>query len=115
MGKRPPLPSVPDAWLDIERVSDGKVYPLWIEIDRSTENYQKFQQLVRNRLAVVNSRQYEKMFNTKAVLLCYVTTAATRELADIRLHNMLRWTEELLPHKDLLTKEDELTPADELL
>lgn len=114
-GQKTTITVVPDAWLDIERVSDGKVYPLWIEIDRSTENYQKFKKLVRNRLAVVNSRQYEKTFNTRDVLLCYVTTAATPELADIRLHNMLRWTEELLPHKHLLTKKDEITPADELL
>lgn len=99
-GKTATITVIPDAWLDIERVSDGKAYPLWIEIDRSTENYQKFKQLLRHRLDVVNSRQYEKTFHTKDVLLCYVTTAKTSELADIRLHNMLRWTEELLPKEE---------------
>jgi hypothetical protein len=105
-GKTAIISVIPDAWLDIERVSDGSTYPLWLEIDRATENYQKFQQLVRNRLAFVKSSQYEQMFNTNAVLFCYVTTAATPELADIRLHNMLRWTEELLP-RDEEKKEDE--------
>jgi hypothetical protein len=99
-GKTATMAVIPDAWLDIERVSDGKAYPLWIEIDRATEHYQKFQQLLRQRLDVVNSRHYEKTFHTKEVLFCYVTTAATPELADIRLYNMLRWTEALLPEEE---------------
>ena len=99
-GQKATIAVIPDAWLDIERVSDGRAYPLWIECDRATENYQKFQKLVRNRLAFAKSPQYEQMFNTKAVLFCYVTTAATPELADIRLHNMLRWTEALLPEEE---------------
>jgi hypothetical protein len=113
-GQKATITVIPDAWLDIERVGDGSAYPLWLEIDRATENRQKFQQLVRNRLAFVKSPQYEQMFNTKAVLLCYVTTGATPDLGDNRLHNMLRWTEDVLPHKDVLTKEDKLTPEEEL-
>jgi Replication-relaxation len=104
---------IPDAWLHITQVRDGIEHALWIEVDRSTENIQKFKSLVRNRLALVKSRQYEKLFNTKAVLLCYVT-AGTPEQTDIRLDNMLRWTEDVLPHKDVVTKEDELTPADKV-
>jgi hypothetical protein len=107
-GKTSTIVAIPDAWLHIERVEDGKGYPLWCEIDRGTENHQKFKRLVRNRLAVAKSPQYEKMFNTKAVLFCYVTTG-TLEQAELRLHNMLRWTEEVLPHRDLLTKEEKLT------
>jgi hypothetical protein len=100
-GKETAITVNPDAWLYITRVSDGSEHALWIEIDRGTENYQRFTRLVRNRLAVVRSPQYEKMFNTKAILLCYVTVG-TSEQADIRLHNMLRWTE------DVLTEADEL-------
>ena len=98
----------------IEHVKDGSEYALWIEVDRWTENIKKFKPLVRNRLAFVKSPQYEKMFNTKAVLFCYVT-AGTPEQTDIRLDNMLRWTEDVLPHKDVLTKEDELTTEDKVL
>jgi hypothetical protein len=112
-GQKSTIAVIPDAFLDIEQVKDGIAYPLWLEIDRGTENRQKFQQLVRNRLAVVKSPQYEKMFNTKAVLFCYVTTGTPKQ-ADLRLQNMVRWTEDVLPHKDVLTKEDELTEADEL-
>ena len=112
-GQKSTIAVIPDAWLSIERVKDRSTYPLWIEIDRGTENRQKFQQLTRNRLALVKSPQYEKIFNTKAVLFCYVT-AGTPEKTDFRLDNMLRWTEEVLPHKDLLTKKEELTPADKL-
>jgi hypothetical protein len=110
-GKTSTIVAIPDAWQHIERVRDGKVYPLWIEIDRGTENHQKFKRLVRNRLAVVKSPQYEKMFTTKAVLFCYVTTGTPKQ-ADIRLQNMVRWTEDVLPHKDLVTKEEELTEED---
>jgi Replication-relaxation len=99
-GQKATIAVIPDAWLDVERVSDGKAYPLWVEIDRGTENRRKFQQLVRNRLALVNSPQYEQLFHTTAVRFCYVTTGATPELGDIRLHNMLRWTEELLPKEE---------------
>jgi hypothetical protein len=91
---------IPDAWLYLERVRDGRAYPLWLEIDRGTENCQKFQQLVRNRLALVKSQQYEKIFHTKAVLLCYVITSTSPELGDTRLQNMLRWTEDVLPKQD---------------
>jgi hypothetical protein len=105
-GQKATITVIPDAWLDFERVEDGNAYPLWLEIDRGTENRQKFQQLVRNRLAFVKSPQYEQMFNTTAVLFCYVTTGATPERADIRLHNMLRWTEELLPKEEEEGKEE---------
>jgi hypothetical protein len=107
-GKKATIAVIPDAWLHIEQVEDGTAYPLWLEIDRGTENHQKFQRLVCHRLAFIKSRQYEKTFHTKAVILCYVTTGG-----DIRLDNMLRWTEDVLPHQDVLTKkENELTQAD---
>ena len=54
------------------------------------------------------------MFNTKAVLFCYVTVGTPKQ-TDIRLDNMLRWTEDVLPHKDVFTKEDELTSEDKVL
>jgi hypothetical protein len=106
-GQEASIAVIPDAWLEIERVEDGFSYPLWVEIDRATENRQRFQQLVRNRLALVNSPQYEQMFNTTAVLFCYVTTGTTPELGNIRLHNMLRWTEDLLPKEKKEDKEEE--------
>ena len=112
-GQKTTITVVPDAWLFIERVKDRSEYPLWIEIDRGTENRQKFQRLVRNRLTLAKSPQYEKMFNTTAVLFCYVT-AGTPEKTDFRLDNMLRWTEDELPHKDVLVKEEELTPEDKV-
>jgi hypothetical protein len=41
-------------------------------------------------------------------------TVATPKQTDFRLDNMLRWTEDELPHKDVLVKEDELTPEDKV-
>jgi hypothetical protein len=117
-GKETALSVIPDAWLHLTHVRDGIEYGLWIEVDRGTENIQKFKRLVRNRLALVKSPQYEKIFHTKAVLFCYVTvgtpeqTEGTPEQTDPRLDNMLRWTEDVLPHKDLVTKEEELTKDD---
>jgi hypothetical protein len=105
---------IPDAWLYITRLQDGIEHALWIEVDNSTENIQKFKRLVRNRLTFVKSPQYEKMFNTTSVLLCYVTVGTPGQ-TDIRLENMLRWTEDVLPHKDVFTKGDELTSEDKVL
>ena len=84
---------------------------LWIEIDLGSENRQKFTSLVRNRLTLATSPQYEELFHTKAVLLCYVT-AGTPKQTDLRLDNMLRWTEAVLPHTDVVTKADEVTEED---
>ena len=95
-GKKATIAVIPDAWLYIERVEEGTAYPLWLEIDRGTENRQKFQQLVRNRLALVRSRQYKHLFHTQAVLLCYVSVGATPALAQTRLHHMLRWTDDVI-------------------
>ena len=87
---------IPDAWLHIERVKDGEAFPLWLEIDRGTENRQKFQRLVRNRLTLINSPQYEQFFHTSAVLFCYVVTEETSEQGGTRLYNMRRWIEDML-------------------
>jgi hypothetical protein len=41
-GKETKLSVIPDAFLHIEQLADGDEYGIWIEIDRGTENYNKY-------------------------------------------------------------------------
>ena len=100
-GKETKVAVVPDAFLHIE-LTDGDEYGLWIEIDRSSENYKKYLQLVRNRIELAKSKLLEKYFNIPSVLFCYIVTdiaGNTPEKLKSRLHTIRRWTEEVLPEE----------------
>jgi hypothetical protein len=108
-GKETKVAVIPDAFLRIERVTDGEgdedgdEYGLWIEIDRGTENYKKYKNHVRNRLELAKTGLYEKYFNIDSVLFCYIVTdnaGNTPEMLKTRLHTIRRWTEEVLPKEN---------------
>ena len=103
-GKETKVAVIPDAFLRIELLTDGDEngdeYGLWIEIDKGTENYKKYCQLVRNRIELAKSKLIEKYFNIPSVLFCYIVTdnaGHTPEMLKTRLHTIRRWTEEVLP------------------
>ena len=59
--KKVTVPVIPDAWMDFERVQDGKSFPVILEIDRGMEYSRKFKQHVRSRIAFIeagNTRMY---------------------------------------------------------
>jgi hypothetical protein len=92
---------IPDAWVHVKRVADGKAFPLWIEIDRGTMFRKRYQQLMAHRLTYFRSGEYEKMFGTPALRIVYLTTGSTPDARYTRLHTLRRWTEEVLSAQQL--------------
>jgi hypothetical protein len=96
---------LPDAWAYVERSqpepSTSQGFPLWIEVDCGTEGKAKFQHLVRERLALLRSGQYEAHFATRAVVFCYLAVGASRDYRLDRLHTMRQWVAEVLEEQEL--------------
>jgi Replication-relaxation len=92
--KKTTLP-VPDAWLLFER-SDGKKYPIWLEIDCGSKHSLRLKRDLHNRIEFIRSGEYKKMFQTDAVLIAYVTTGERPEYRETRRHAMCAWTSEVL-------------------
>lgn len=82
---------VPDCWLNFYR--NGKPYaPILVEIDRSTEQLQKFKRRIKAlTLFIKPNGGYKRMFGISAVTIAFVTTGTDRRLA-----SMLEWTREAL-------------------
>jgi hypothetical protein len=81
---------IPDAWLLFVR-SDGKKFPLLVEIDRSSEYRMKFQSLVRRRLDLILLGEYTRYFGEEAVCIVFATTGGAT-----RLSTMQRWTQDVI-------------------
>jgi hypothetical protein len=86
-----PVTVIPDAWLCFER-SDGKKFPVLLEIDRGTEQHEKFSAHARARIRLIVSGAYERSFGLAAVRIAYATTGLTPEYRNSRLHTMRQWT-----------------------
>jgi hypothetical protein len=89
------LPAVADAWAFLER-SDGEETALWIEADCGTEMRQKFQSYLKARITFVKSGDYERVFGTPAVLICFLTTGHIEEYKNERRRALQGWTREAL-------------------
>jgi hypothetical protein len=94
------LPVIPDAWVYLER-SDGEETPLWIEADCGTEMRKKFQAYLTARIAFLQSGDYERVFGTRAVLMCFLTTGHSEDYKDVRRRALQRWTLEVLAERQL--------------
>jgi hypothetical protein len=94
-GKPISVPVIPDCWLFIERVADGKGTALWFELDNSTTYRQAFHRRLAARLQIITSEAYCSYFGTPAVLLCY----AVLDNED-RMHTLRHWTWELLTRQE---------------
>jgi hypothetical protein len=88
------LSVIADAWLHVER-SDGQRTPLWIEADCGTEMRKKFQEYLKARLAFLQNN-YEQVFGTPAVCMCFITTGHTEDYKDERRRALQAWTQEAL-------------------
>jgi hypothetical protein len=98
-GETERLKVVPDAWLLFERLGNGAhkhFIPLVLEIDRGMEYREKFKRHVRGRIEFIHSGCYSQMFDTKAVLVAYVTIGDSPEYAETRRKAMCTWTQEVL-------------------
>src|SRR4029450_3143989 len=86
---------VPDAWLHFAR-DDGRRFPVLVEIDRGTEDQERFKNHVRGRLEFIRSGDYARVFGTPAVIIAYATTGRLQAHADSRRKTMCAWTMEVL-------------------
>jgi hypothetical protein len=91
------VPSVvPDAWLLFERVSDRARFPVLLEVDRGSEYQERFKNHVRGRLEFIRGGNYERVFQSPAVIICYVTTGQIESYRETRVKTMAAWTREVL-------------------
>jgi hypothetical protein len=91
---KPPLAAVPDCFLIIEK--EGKRYPLWIEIDNSSEFQVKWKHYGRRRLSFIRSGAFAEAFGVPGVVVAYVVTGPTPEASATRCRTLLGWQMELL-------------------
>ena len=90
------LAALPDAWLLLERVADSVHFPLLLEVDRATEYQEQFRAHVKARLAFIRSGDYTEVFQTPAVLICYLTTGQSAGHRETRVKTMAAWTQDVL-------------------
>ena len=86
---------VPDAWLHFAR-DNGRKFPVLVEIDRGTEDQERFKNHVGGRIEFIRSGDYARVFGTPAVLIAYATTGRIQGHADTRRKTMGAWTMEVL-------------------
>jgi hypothetical protein len=94
--EKDPRPKVvPDAWVHIAMVTEGrplKPWPLLIEIDRGTQYAKAFKERLLARLDFIRPNGlYSQMFATEFVTIVYLTTAG-----DVRRDTMCRWARQVL-------------------
>ncbi|MGH8656552.1 MAG: hypothetical protein ACREUI_06370 [Burkholderiales bacterium] len=98
-GKTERLKVIPDAWILFEKLRNGaheRFIPVLLELDRGTEHQVRFRQHVRSRIAFIQSGAYSKLFNTKAVLIAYVTLGQTPEYRETRRKAICTWINQTL-------------------
>jgi Replication-relaxation len=98
------LKVVPDAYLVFERLRNDvheHFMPLWIEIDRGTEQGRRFREHLSSRIAFIQSSSYRELFHTNAVVIAYVTIGDKPEYGETRRKAMCRWTMEVLTNLHL--------------
>jgi hypothetical protein len=95
-GNMTAVPVIPDAWLLLERVSNGNLLPIFLEIDRGMEYQQRFKQHIRSRIQFIEDGGYTKTFGSRSVTIAYATTGQTSAYRDTRRKTMALWTREVL-------------------
>jgi len=84
---------IPDAWLLFHHRKKNKEdhQPVFLEIDRASEQQNFFKRQVRARLLFFSSGWYKKFFGTNKGIIAYATTENQTRLAA-----MMRWTQEVV-------------------
>lgn len=90
------LTLTPDAWIDLRvKIHDRwRQMPLWLELDRGTEERQQFQRKIQGIVAALHSNAYQERFGTKLVTLAFATTNGEKRLQKMRtwIHQVLsKW------------------------
>ena len=84
---------IPDAWLLFRHANKKKSswHPVFLEIDRASEQSKFFKRLVRARVLFLTNGGYKKLFGTNKGVIAYATTGN-----QTRLQSMRTWTKEVL-------------------
>jgi hypothetical protein len=90
--------AIPDAHLFFQRQSDNDGYPLLVELDRGMEEKSLFQKHVRARLAFIRGdpSDYAKVFGTRSVKVCYLTTGRLPQYRETRRKIITAWAQAVL-------------------
>ena len=89
------LPVIADAWVRLRR-SDGQGIVWWIEADCGSEMRKKFQAGLKARITFLESGDYARVFGTRAVVMCYLTTGQLEAYKDHRRKALQAWTQAIL-------------------
>ena len=89
---------IPDAWLEFHHTTSkkGSWHPVFLEIDRATEQQKYFKRQIRARALFLVSGGYKKLFGTNKVVIAYATTGN-----QTRLNTMRTWTQQVLTELNL--------------
>ncbi len=89
---------IPDAWLLFHHTTGkkGSWHPVFLEIDRSTEQQKFFKRQIRARALFLVSGGYKKLFGTNKGVIAYATTGN-----QTRIHTMRVWTQQVLTELNL--------------
>ncbi|MGZ3628411.1 MAG: replication-relaxation family protein [Ktedonobacteraceae bacterium] len=89
---------IPDAWLLFHNTTSkkGSWHPVFLEIDRATEQQRYFKRQIRARALFLTNGGYKKLFGTNKGVIAYATTGN-----QTRVHTMRKWTKEVLAELNL--------------
>lgn len=84
---------IPDAWLLFQKHNKKKdsVHPVFVEIDRASEQQKYFKRQVRARALFLTNGGYTKLFGTNKGVIAYATTGN-----QTRVDSMRKWTHDVL-------------------
>jgi hypothetical protein len=102
-GEQTSLSVIPDLWIYLKRVADGRGPGLWFEIDNSTTFRQTYLRRLRARLSLIESEAYAEYFGTRSALLCFAVLDKNKspQQQQARLKNLLEWTMDFLVKEEL--------------
>ena len=89
---------IPDAWLQFHNLTGkkGSWHPVFLEIDRGTEQQKHLKKHVRARALFLANGGYKKLFGTNKGVIAYATTGNEQ-----RRNTMRKWTQEVLTELNL--------------
>jgi Replication-relaxation len=94
---------IPDAWVEFRLGKAGgkrMQRPVWLEIDRSSENIRSFKRKIRGIVGYYEAGHYERIFGTKhisvAVAVVQTIEGSVHGAGSKRIKDVTRWIEEEL-------------------
>ena len=80
---------IPDGWLDF-RINENEQVCFWLEMDRATQDGKIIKQKIQ-AMVLFAKDTYQQVFHTPSLTIVFATIGETG-----RLHNLIKWTEQVL-------------------